>query len=153
MRRAALLVILLALSSFSCKPVSGPPLELAPLSGRQIFMTRCIACHQPDGSGIPGICPPLATSPRLKGNPEHLIRLLLLGMKGPITRDGRSYNSIMPAWKYDLTDLQIAEVINDLNMRWNPGGPGITEEMVRLIRAETAGQKLFPTEKDLTHHD
>ncbi|MFZ4778487.1 MAG: c-type cytochrome, partial [Terrimicrobiaceae bacterium] len=77
--------------------MSEPPLELTPLSGRQIFMTRCIACHQPDGSGIPGICPPLANSPRLTGNPEDLIRIMLLGMKGPIVREGTAYNSIMPA--------------------------------------------------------
>ncbi len=150
MFRAALFALLLALGSFACKPVSEPPLELAPLSGRQIFMTRCISCHQPDGSGIPEICPPLANSPRLTGHPEDLIRIMLLGMKGPIIRDGRPYNSIMPAWKYDLTDLQIAEVINDLHMRWNPRSPRVTEELVRRIRAETAGQKLFPTEKELT---
>ncbi len=150
MRRLAAFSIPLALSA--CQPVAEPPsssTELSPLSGRQIYMARCIACHQPDGTGIPSLCPPLATSPRLTGPPEDLIRILLRGMKGNLVRDGKTYNGIMPAWRFDLTDSQIAAVINDLYVRWNPRSPEVTEEMVRRLREETAKQKLFPTAKDL----
>ncbi len=148
MRRLAAFSIPLALSA--CQPVAAPPSpELSPLSGRQIYMARCIACHQPDGSGIPSLCPPLANSPRLTGPPEDLIRILLRGMKGNLVRNGKTYNGIMPAWRFDLTDSQIAAVINDLYVRWNPRSPEVTEEMVRRLREETAKQKLFPTAKDL----
>jgi mono/diheme cytochrome c family protein len=102
-----------------------------------------------DGSGIPQICPPLSTSPRLAGPPEDLIRILLLGMKGPIVRNGTTFNGIMPSWRFDLNDEQIAAVINDLYAQWNPGARPVTSEAVRLIREKTAGQKLFPTAEEL----
>ena len=143
------LLLLLAFAPLACKPVAEPAVDNAPLSGRQIYMARCIACHQADGSGIPSICPPLANSPRLTGPPEDLIRILLLGMKGGITREGRTYRGIMPSWKFDLSDGQIADVINDLYARWNAAAPTVTAEMVRRIRDETSAQTLFPSEKDL----
>ena len=93
------LLLLLAFAPLACKPVAEPATDDAPLTGRQIYMARCIACHQADGAGIPAICPPLANSPRLTGPPEDLIRILLLGMKGGIVRGGVTYRGIMPAWK------------------------------------------------------
>lgn len=144
--RRWLLILLLPLS---CKPVAEPASAPLPLTGREIYTARCIACHQADGSGIPGICPPLENSPLLGGPPENLIRVLLLGMKGEILRNGTRFNGIMPSWRFDLTDLQIAAVINDLHARWHPGGPAVTEEMVRRIREETTAKNLFPTAKEL----
>jgi len=143
------LLLLLAFVPLACKPVAEPALDDAPFSGRQLYMARCIACHQADGGGIPAICPPLADSPRLSGPPEDLIRVLLLGMKGGIARNGVTYRGIMPSWKFDLSDGQIADVINDLHARWNVTAPMVTEEMVRRTRGETAAQKLFPTAKEL----
>lgn len=142
-------MLLLAFAPLACKPVAESAVDDAPLSGRQIYMARCIACHQADGSGLPFLCPPLANSPRLTGPPEDLIRVLLLGMKGPVVRSGRTYRGIMPSWRFDLSDRQIAEVITDLFSRWNPEAPAVSEEMVRRIRDETAAQNLFPTTKDL----
>lgn len=114
-----------------------------------MYMTLCASCHQENGSGIPGLCPPLASSPRLTGPPEDLIRILLLGMKGKVVRDGAVYNGVMPSWKFDLTDSGLAAVINELYAKWNPGAPRVTEELVRKIRAECTNKDLFPTEKDL----
>lgn len=145
MRRRFLL--LLAFAPISCKPVAEPEIDPGPPTARQLFMARCVSCHQVDGGGIPAICPPLPNSPKLSGPPEDLIRILLLGMKGRVVRDGNTFSGIMPAWKFDLNDIQIAETINDLYLRWNPGAPPVAEETVRRIRAETASQKLFPAEK------
>lgn len=142
MRRS---LLLLGLVPIACQPVTEPAVDTTPPTGRQLYMARCIACHQVDGSGIPAICPPLTGSPKLAGPPEELIRTLLLGMKGRIVRDGKSFSGIMPSWKFDLTDSQISSVINDLYARWNPGAPQVTEEMVRRIREETKSQTLFPT--------
>lgn len=125
----------------SCTP---PPPALAPLDGRQIFMQRCISCHQPDGSGIPGLYPPLPGSPSLSGPPEDLIRLLLQGQKGTVVRNGKPYHGVMPAWRFDLGDAEIADVINDLYVRWNPSAPRVTPEMVAAQRRQTEGQPLFP---------
>jgi len=140
---------LILLLPLSCKPVADPAPAPLLLTGREIYVARCVACHQADGSGIPAICPPLIDSPLLSGSPDTLIRILLLGMKGEILRNGIRFNGIMPSWRFDLTDLQIAAVINDVNERWHPGGPAVTEDMVRRIREETASKKLFPTAREL----
>ena len=145
MRRRFLL--LLAFAPIACKPVAEPGIDPGPPTARQIYMARCVSCHQVDGSGVPAICPPLPNSPKLTGPPEDLIRILLLGMKGRVVRDGNAFNGIMPAWKFDLNDGQISGVINDLYARWNPGAPAVTEESVRRIREETAAHQLFPTPK------
>ena len=141
------LLLLLAFAPISCRPAAEPAIDPGPLTARQLFMVRCISCHQVDGSGIPAICPPLSNSPRLTGPPEDLIRILLLGTKGRIVRDGNTFTGIMPSWRFDLTDGQIAGVINDLYARWNPGAPAVTEESVRRIRKETTAHQLFPTPK------
>ena len=151
MRGAPLL--LLGFAPLACKPVAGPAKDPGPPTGRQLYMERCIACHQADGTGIPGICPPLLNSPRLTGPPEDLIRILLLGMKGPISRNGTTYRGIMPSWKFDLADGQVADVINDLYVQWNPAAPAVAGETVRRIRDETSAQKLFPAEKELRRSD
>ena len=65
----------------------------------------------------------------------------------------RSSLSPEKAQKFDLSDGQIADVVNDLNARWNPGAPTVAEETVRRIRDETASQKLFPTAKELNLSD
>ena len=70
-------------------------------------------------------------------------------MKGRIIRNGGNYRGLMPSWRFDLTDGQIAEVINDLCARWNPGASAVNGELVGRVREETASQKLFPTAKDL----
>ncbi len=126
-----------------------PSIDIAPMTGEQIFLAKCAACHQADGSGIPAICPPLSTSPRLSGPPEETIRILLLGMKGSIVRNGQTYSGIMPAWRFDLNDAQVASVIDTINLRWKPGSATPTPDLVRRIREETARSKLFPSAKEL----
>jgi len=142
-----------AVALLSCKPETETAVPPAPVSGHEIYMTRCIACHQADGGGLPAICPPLNNSPRLAGPPADVIRILLLGMKGGIVRNGNAYNGIMPSWRFDLTDGEIAGVVNEVYSRWKPGSAPVTGEMVRQIREETAPQKLFPTAKELGFSD
>jgi mono/diheme cytochrome c family protein len=52
---------------------------------------------------------------------------LLYGLQGAITVDGKPYNGMMPAWKGQLTDADIAAVATYVRKSWgNTGGP-ITE--------------------------
>ncbi len=129
----------------SCDSESAISQAASPLNGREIYLARCASCHQPDGGGLPGISPPLSVSPQIQGSPESLIRVLLLGLKGPLVRDGVTYNGIMPAWRYDLTDDQLVLLINELYARWNPTALPITESTVSHVRAATAKDRLFPT--------
>ncbi|MDP3538329.1 MAG: cytochrome c [Azonexus sp.] len=83
--------------------------------GAGIYATHCVACHQPDGQGAPGVAPPLAGNVgRHAGNPEgrnYLARVPLVGMVGTITVDGVRYlGNNMPSFSA-LSDADIASVV------------------------------------------
>jgi mono/diheme cytochrome c family protein len=136
--------LLCALTLSACGPTPNSTVDTTPLTGRDIYLTRCTACHQVDGGGIPGNCPPFQGSPRLAGPSEELIRLMLLGQRGPLERDGKIYKGIMPSWRADLTDEQTAEVLNYILTTWSPQSRKISAEEVAKVRAETANSKLLP---------
>ncbi|MHB8177525.1 MAG: cytochrome b N-terminal domain-containing protein [Vulcanimicrobiaceae bacterium] len=79
--------------------------------GAQVFSQSCSACHGATGMGQPGAIPPLANNPFVTGPANAVIGVVLNGLHGAITVNGRSYNSMMPTWKGNLTNKQIAEVI------------------------------------------
>ena len=139
------LLCVLALSA--CGPTPDSTVDTTPLTGRDIYLTRCTACHQVDGGGIPGNCPPFQGSPRLVGPSEELIRLLLLGQRGPLERDEKVYKGIMPSWRADLSDEQAAEVLNYVLATWSPQSPKVSAEDVAKQRVETANSKLLPGAK------
>lgn len=137
--------LLCALALSACGPTADSTVDTTPLTGRDIFLTRCTACHQVNGSGIPGNCPPFQGSPRLAGPSEELIRIMLLGQRGPLERDGKIYKGIMPSWRADLSDEQTAEVLNYILATWSPQSPKVSAEGVAKQRAETANFKLLPS--------
>lgn len=69
---------------------------------------------------------------------------MLLGRRGPLERDGKTYNGIMPSWRADLSDEQIAEILNYILATWSPQSPLVSAEDVAKKRAETASNKLLP---------
>lgn len=79
--------------------------------GKNVYLKYCLACHQTDGSGVPGMYPPLKNSDWLGKDKEILIRQILEGMRGIIVVNGKEYNQIMPKQDF-LTDKQIANVLS-----------------------------------------
>ena len=53
-------------------------------------------CHQGTGEGLPDVFPPLAKSDFLAADPKRAISILLHGLTGPITVNGKDFNSVMP---------------------------------------------------------
>jgi nitrite reductase (NO-forming) len=110
--------------------------------GRQIFASVCAACHQADAQGMPGIIPPLANSDYLMADPERAIRVLLQGLSGPITVNGRHYQGVMP--KLPLTDAQIAAVLSFVRTNFGNNGAAIDVQEIGRVRAalDTASQSV-----------
>jgi len=91
--------------------------------GRVIFQKLCAACHQQEGEGKEGLAPPLAGSEWIKApSGERLVRMLLNGVGGPIQVQGKTWNLVMPPWRENLDDEQIATVLNYVRSQW--GGEG-----------------------------
>ena len=102
-------------------------------AGEALFAGTCSTCHQPDGKGLEGVFPPLANSDYIKANPKALASVILHGMQGPVTVNGKEYNSIMPPMS-QLTDDEVANIATYVLNSWgNPGG--------RVTEAEAAAAR------------
>lgn len=84
-------------------------------TGQQTFAAQCSMCHQPDGAGLPGTFPRLAGRiPAIAGAPEgrrYPVMVLLHGLYGPITIDGKTMSGLMPPMGA-LSDQAVADVLN-----------------------------------------
>jgi mono/diheme cytochrome c family protein len=75
--------------------------EGAPRQGQEIYAQVCFACHGEDGRGakVPGaqtealLGPPLASSPRVLGHQDYVVKTVLHGLTGPL--DGTTYPDVM----------------------------------------------------------
>ena len=108
-------------------------------NGAELF-TRCAACHQASGLGVPGAYPPLAGSEWLLNNPEVPIRIVLHGLQGPITVKNTSFNNAMTPFADQLSDAEIAAVISYERSSWGNSASKVTAEQVASIRAATKAQ-------------
>ena len=86
-------------------------------TGKQLYTQHCANCHQPDGSGLGALYPPLAKSDYLMKDPKQVACLIKNGQNGEITVNGVEYNQAMPPHK-DLTNLEIAEIITFISNTW-----------------------------------
>ncbi len=116
--------------------------------GRQQFTAICAQCHQKDGMGQEGKAPPLVNSPWVLGPQSRLIRIVLHGMKGPVTLAGRDFNGDMPSWKA-MTDDQIAGVLTYIRREWGHEAPAIDTATVQGIRDWTQARRDGWTEPEL----
>ncbi|GGY19953.1 copper-containing nitrite reductase [Paludibacterium paludis] len=101
--------------------------------GKQVFDKNCVACHQATGLGIAGVFPPLANSDFLQKNPQEAARILIGGRAGEIMVNGVKYNGVMPP--QDLSDSEIAEVLNYVNVTFNAGKPVLDAAQVKALRS------------------
>jgi nitrite reductase (NO-forming) len=100
--------------------------------GLAVYTKACVACHQANGQGIPGVFPPLVNSDFIQKNPIEAAKIILGGRAGPITVNGTTYNGVMPA--LNLSDKEVAEVLNYVNMQFNGGKPILDAEAVKKLR-------------------
>ena len=98
--------------------------------GKQVYENKCAACHQLTGQGLPGVFPPL------KGNaivtatdPTEHIRTVLRGLAGK-TIGGVAYASPMPPFADQLTDEEVAAVLNHERTSWGQQAPLVKPEDV-----------------------
>ncbi|MGN6513567.1 MAG: c-type cytochrome, partial [Lysobacteraceae bacterium] len=99
-------------------------------AGQALFAGTCSTCHQANGEGLEGVFPPLARSSVLKATPKRIVEIMLHGLSGPVTVNGKDYNSVMPPMS-QLNDDEVANIGTFVLNSWgNPGG--------RIDKAEVA---------------
>lgn len=101
--------------------------------GKKVYDSVCLACHMADGSGVPGMHPPLIQTEWVNGDKERLIEITLNGMSGKIEVNGETYNSIMPPHSH-LSDKQIADVLTYVRQSFGNNASEITVNEVQKVR-------------------
>jgi nitrite reductase (NO-forming) len=107
--------------------------------GKKIYSDVCSACHQADGQGMPGIVPPLANSDYLMSDSDRAVRILLEGLSGPITVNGKQYQGVMP--NLALAEADIAAVLSYVRTNFGNRGSHIKVDDIARIRASLAKMK------------
>jgi mono/diheme cytochrome c family protein len=120
--------------------------------GRKEYMALCAACHHPAGYGDAGKGPALIDSAWLDHD-ERLVRLVLYGLRGPVTVNGEPFNRDgaleMPGTYKALDDQKIAGILTFVRREWRDGAAPVETAAVARIRAATFGRTDQWTEKEL----
>jgi mono/diheme cytochrome c family protein len=122
--------------------------------GKRQYDLVCMACHQATGLGIEGVYPPLAGSDWVTGSPDRVIRILLHGLKGPITVNGKQYGvAAMPAFGkvtgggYNWNDDRVAAVLTYIRQSWGNSAEPITPDQVAAVVAQVGDRKEWTAEE------
>jgi mono/diheme cytochrome c family protein len=119
------------------------------LSGQRVYQRVCVGCHEPRGAGRARQYPSLVGSPWLVADPETPIRVVLLGMKGPMENGGERYDNVMPNFGVLLSDREIAHVLTFCRATWGNKASAITEQDVAKVRASLGGRSASWTGPEL----
>ena len=105
-------------------------------AGAVLFNGTCSVCHQANGEGLPDVFPPLAKSDYLVADTTRAIGVVLNGLSGKVTVNGKNYDSVMPPMS-QLTDDEVANILTFVNTSWGNDGRAVSAEEVAKIRATT----------------
>ncbi len=84
--------------------------------GKRVYLEICAACHLGEGQGSPGSFPPLAKSDYLNADKKRAIQVVLKGLSGNVTVNGKKYNNVMPA--QTMEDEDIANALTFVYNSW-----------------------------------
>lgn len=120
-------------------------------NGATTYSSRCAMCHRPDGAGLPG------QFPRLSGRVAQIAsapagrallgKILLYGMYGSVTVDGKAINGLMPSMG-SLNDQDLADVLNHIIALKKAGKPApFTAAEIAKLRAAKMSSSAVGTER------
>jgi mono/diheme cytochrome c family protein len=95
-------------------------------TGQSLYNDNCSACHQKTGLGVKGAFPALAGDKLVKGPAPLLVTTVLNGRGG------------MPAFKSDLTDAQLAQVLTYIRAAWGNKAAPVTGADIAAGRRKTS---------------
>ena len=104
--------------------------------GQALFSAHCAACHQASGEGVPGAFPPLKGNAAVADdNPTLHIHTVLFGASGVVI-GGVKYASVMPPFAAQLSDADIANIVNHERRSWGNQAKAVDAADVAALRAK-----------------
>ena len=101
--------------------------------GKTVYLKYCVSCHQPDGTGVMNMNPPLSNTKWVIGKKDFLVHQILKGSHGTVEIDGDKFQNTMPAQPF-LTDEQIADVLTYVRNSFGNKASAVTPAEVKAIR-------------------
>jgi nitrite reductase (NO-forming) len=105
-------------------------------AGEALFAGTCSVCHQPNGAGLEGVFPPLAKSDFLMADLKRAIGIVLNGRTGPVTVNGKNFDSVMPPMS-QLNDDEIANILTYVRNSWGNQDGAVSAADVAEVRKTT----------------
>ena len=103
--------------------------------GAQVYADQCVACHRPDGQGVPRAYPALARNPGvIMGSTINAIRVVLNGGLPPGTA-GNPRPFGMPPFAQRLSDDDVASVLTYVRNSWGNEAPAVPPADVQRYRS------------------
>jgi nitrite reductase (NO-forming) len=124
--------VVVAASNTSRAAPASPALHA---KGKEVYDKVCTTCHQPDGRGMPNVFPPLAKSDYLHDT-DRAIGVLIAGLQGEITVNGKKYNGVMP--DFSLSNEDIAAVLSYVRSNFGNSGSAVSVADVARVRGVLA---------------
>jgi mono/diheme cytochrome c family protein len=112
---------------------TGGASSAAATAGAKTYAQSCQGCHQPTGAGMPGTFPPLAANTYVTGDPKAVIHTVLYGLNGAIQVGGKPYSGVMPPWKAQLSNADVANVVTYIRTAWGNKASEVTETDVAKV--------------------
>lgn len=149
-RRAAIAAVALVVAGSALAQGA----EASPRLGQETYANICSSCHQANGEGIPGAFPPLAGHAAdiasVEGGVNYLVNAVLFGVIGEIRVDGETYRGQMPAWGGQLSDAQVAAVVNHVVTSWG-GSEEVADTFDPVSASDVAQRREPPLTSDEVH--
>jgi mono/diheme cytochrome c family protein len=106
-------------------------------AGGHLYETRCASCHGKDGKGQAPWMPPLAgATSGMTAEPDSAINISLNGSLRVVTA-GVPDAYRMPAFREQLSDTEIAQVLSFVRSTWGNKGGEVDAQAVGKLRAHT----------------
>jgi mono/diheme cytochrome c family protein len=136
LRLAPVLVVATWLAS--CGGDRAPPATTAATAspGARLYLQNCVACHQRNGEGVPGVQPSLAGTGVTIGDPEVLLAWVMYGVRPESLPKGQ-YRGVMPQYAY-LSDADLAVLMTYIRTSFGNSASAVGPDLVQQVRAAHA---------------
>lgn len=111
-------------------------------AGKALYGNNCASCHQATGQGVPGTYPPLAGSEFVVKGEKRPIAILLHGLGGPLTVNGKAYNGQMPP-QGAKSATELAQLLSYIRNEWGNKASVIYEDQIAAMKKELPSRSIY----------
>ena len=105
--------------------------------GAETYLAKCSFCHGADGKGQNQWIPPLAGSSASLAEFHHSQVNVTLNGSARVVSNGIPDSYRMPAYRNQMSDREIADVLTYVRTSWGNNGGAVTVEEVHELREDT----------------